>query len=128
MDKAEWPHRFDFSAYLARPLPHGRGSVTGGVGFSEPRARAKRRAFAFYGDVTVEQKDKLSEVIWVDPERMSGTPCFKGTRVPVRNLLDYIEGGSTIGEFFEDFPSVTREQVTQFLELGKEHLVECVSS
>ncbi len=78
--------------------------------------------------MTAEQKDKLSEVIWVDPERMSGTPCFKGTRVPVQNLLDYIEGGSTIGEFFEDFPSVTREHVTQFLELGKEQLVECVSS
>ena len=78
--------------------------------------------------MTAEQKDKLSKVIWVDPERMSGTLCFKGTRVPVRNLLDYIEGGSTIGEFFEDLPSVTREQVTQFLELGKEHLVECVSS
>ena len=69
--------------------------------------------------MTVEQEGRLSEVIWVDPERLSGTPCFKGTRVPVQNLLDYIEGGSNIGEFFEDFPSVTREQVTQFLELGK---------
>jgi uncharacterized protein (DUF433 family) len=59
---------------------------------------------------------------------MSGTPCFKGTRVPVRHLLDYIEGGSTIDEFFEDYPSVTRDQVIQFLELAKEQLVECVSS
>lgn len=38
--------------------------------------------------------------------------------VPVQNLLDYIEGGSTIDEFFEDFPSVTREQVTEFLDRG----------
>jgi uncharacterized protein (DUF433 family) len=78
--------------------------------------------------MTAEQKGKLSEVIWVDPERVSGTPCFKGTRVPVQNLLDYIEGGSTIDEFFEDYPSVTRDQVIQFLELAKEQLVECVSS
>ncbi|HEY3741941.1 MAG TPA: DUF433 domain-containing protein [Bryobacteraceae bacterium] len=64
-----------------------------------------------------EQKSKRSDVIWIDPDRMSGAPCFKGTRVPVQNLLDYIEGGSTIGEFFEDYPSVTREQVVHFLEL-----------
>ena len=78
--------------------------------------------------MTAEQKGKLSEVIWVDPERVSGAPCFKGTRVPVQNLLDYIEGGSTIDEFFEDYPSVTRDQVIQFLELAKDQLVECVSS
>ena len=78
--------------------------------------------------MTAEQKLRLSEVIWVDPERVSGTACFKGTRVPVQNLLDYIEGGSTIEEFFEDYPSVTRDQVIQFLELAKEQLVECVSS
>ncbi len=58
--------------------------------------------------MTVEQRDQRSEVIWVDPERMSGAPCFKGTRVPVRNLLDYIEGDSTMDEFFEDYPSVPR--------------------
>lgn len=67
-------------------------------------------------------------MIWIDPARVSGAPCFRGTRVPVQNLLDYIEGGSTIDEFFIDFPSVTRVQVIQFLELAKERLVECVSS
>jgi len=50
--------------------------------------------------MTAEQKAKLGQVIWVDPERVSGTPCFKNTRVPVQNFLDYIEGGSTIDEFF----------------------------
>ena len=78
--------------------------------------------------MTAEQKGKLSEVIWIDPERVSGAPCFKGTRVPVQNLLDYIEGGSTIDTFFEDYPSVTRDQVILFLELGKDQLVECASS
>ena len=64
----------------------------------------------------------------VDPERLSGVPCFKGTRVPVQNLLDYIEGGSTIDEFFNDYPSVTRVQIVQFLELAKEQLIECASA
>ena len=77
--------------------------------------------------MTAEQRAKLDDVIWVDSERVSGTPCFKGTRVPVQNLLDYIEGGSTIDEFFKDYPSVTRDQVIQFLELAKEQLLECVS-
>jgi uncharacterized protein (DUF433 family) len=78
--------------------------------------------------MNLEQRAKLDQVIWVDPERLSGVPCFKGTRVPVQNLLDCIEGGSTIDEFFQDYPSVTRAQVVQFLELAKEQLVECASS
>ena len=75
-----------------------------------------------------EQKGRLREVIWVDAGRVSGTPCFTGTRVPVQNLLDYIEGGSTIDDFLEDFPSVSRVQVMRFFELGKEQLIESVSS
>jgi uncharacterized protein (DUF433 family) len=78
--------------------------------------------------MTAEQKERLSAVIWIDPERVSGAPCFRGTRVPVQNLIDYVEGGSTIEEFFENFPSVTREQVIQFFELARDQLVECVSS
>jgi len=41
--------------------------------------------------MTAEQKGKLAEVAWIDPERMSGTPCFTGTRVPVPSLADYIK-------------------------------------
>ena len=78
--------------------------------------------------MNLQQRARLDEVIWVDPERLSGVPCFKGTRVPVQNLLDYIEGGSTIDEFFKDYPSVARVQVVQFLELAKEQLIECASS
>ncbi len=48
--------------------------------------------------------------------------------MPVQNFLDYVEGGSTINEFFEDYPSVTRDQIGLFLELAKDQLVECVSS
>lgn len=65
--------------------------------------------------MTLEQKALLAEVIWIDPERMSGAPCFKGTRVPVQSLIDYIEGNSTVEDFCADYPSVSREQVTRFL-------------
>lgn len=51
--------------------------------------------------------------IWIDPERVSGTPCFTGTRVPVQNLFDYIGTGEFIETFLEHFPSVTREQALE---------------
>jgi uncharacterized protein (DUF433 family) len=66
-------------------------------------------------------------VICRDPEIMSGTPVFCGTRVPVRTLIEYLEAGDSIDEFLEGFPSVTREQVIAFLEEAKEKLVESAS-
>ena len=63
---------------------------------------------------------KMSSVIKIDPEIMSGAPCFDGTRVPIQNLIDYLEGGDSIEDFLEDFPSVRREQVIAFLEEAKE--------
>jgi uncharacterized protein (DUF433 family) len=62
-------------------------------------------------------------VIKVDPEIMSGAPCFVGTRVPIQNLIDYLEGGDSIDEFLEDFPTVSREQVISFLEEAKESVI-----
>ncbi len=62
-------------------------------------------------------------VVKVDPEIMSGTPCFAGTRVPIQNLIDYLEGGDSIDEFLEDFPSVSRDQVISFLEEAKESVL-----
>lgn len=55
-------------------------------------------------------------VVKVDPEIMSGTPCFAGTRVPARTLIDYLEGGETLEDFLNDFPTVTREQAVSLLE------------
>lgn len=57
---------------------------------------------------------------------MGGTPVFRGTRVPVQTLLDYLEAGDTIDEFLAGFPSVTREQVIEFLETAKARLVDSV--
>lgn len=59
---------------------------------------------------------KKSLVVKVDPEIMSGTPCFTGTRVPARTLIDYIEGGDTLDDFLQDFPTVSRKHAIAFLE------------
>ena len=52
----------------------------------------------------------IKDFVEVDPEKMSGTPCFTGTRVPVTHLFDYLEAGDTLDNFLTDFPSVTRDQ------------------
>jgi uncharacterized protein (DUF433 family) len=57
-----------------------------------------------------------------DPEVMGGTPVFAGTRVPVQTLVDYLDGGETIDDFLEGFPTVTRAQVIAFLEAATEQL------
>jgi uncharacterized protein (DUF433 family) len=54
-----------------------------------------------------------------DPEVMSGALCFKGTRVPVQNLFDYLEGTSSLEDFLEDFPSVSREAAVAVLEAAR---------
>ncbi|MEK6703399.1 MAG: DUF433 domain-containing protein [Planctomycetota bacterium] len=51
----------------------------------------------------------------MNPDRMSGTPCFYGTRVPVQHLFDYLKAGHTLDAFLDDFPGVTREQVESYL-------------
>ena len=61
----------------------------------------------------------LEPVIVVDPEVMNGTPCFRDTRVPFKNLIDYLEGGHSLGEFLQQFPVVTREMAVQALEEAK---------
>ena len=63
------------------------------------------------------------EVYHSDPEIMGGMPVFQGTRVPVQNLLDYLEGGETLDEFLDGFPGVSREQAIAFLEMAKDALL-----
>jgi len=58
-----------------------------------------------------------------DPDIMSGTPCFRGTRVPFSNLIDYLEGGHPLGEFLRQFPTVTREMAIGALEEARESLL-----
>jgi uncharacterized protein (DUF433 family) len=78
--------------------------------------------------MTAEQRARLNQIVWIDPERLSGEPCFKGTRVPVQALIDHIEGNSTLEDFLVGFPSVTRDQAIQFIEMAKDNLLACVSS
>lgn len=61
-------------------------------------------------------------VIQSDPEILGGTAVFAGTRVPVQNLIDYLEAGDTLDEFLEAFPSVSREQAIAVLEIAREAL------
>ena len=60
--------------------------------------------------------------ISIDPEVMSGAAVFVGTRVPVQNLFDYIEGGEDLSEFLDDFPSVSKETALAVLEMAKKSL------
>ncbi len=64
-----------------------------------------------------------NSIIVRDPEILGGTPVFRGTRVPFQALLDYLEGGDTIDEFLDDFPSVTRDEAVAALEMAKTLLV-----
>lgn len=57
-----------------------------------------------------------------DPEIMSGALCFTGTRVPVKSLFEYLEGTSSLEEFLEDFPSVSRERAVAVLEAARQRL------
>lgn len=67
----------------------------------------------------------LRDVVHADPDILGGTPVFVGTRVPVRILLDYLEGGEPLEEFLDNYPSVTREQAVTFLEeAGKAALAQ----
>ena len=65
-----------------------------------------------------------SAVIEINPNKVSGMPVFAGTRVPIQNLFDYIEGGETLENFLEGFPPVTLEQAIAVLEQAKKSLFE----
>ena len=64
-----------------------------------------------------------NNVIIRDPDILGGTPVFRGTRVPFQTLLDYLEGGQTLNEFLDDFPTVTREAAVHALEHAKSLVV-----
>jgi uncharacterized protein (DUF433 family) len=63
------------------------------------------------------------QVIARDPDVLGGTPVFRGTRVPFQTLLDYLEGGQTLVEFLDDFPTVTRDAAISALQQAKSLLV-----
>lgn len=78
-------------------------------------------------DARVESHRMLQQVVHSDPEIMSGAPVFVGTRVPVKNLFDYLEAGDSLDRFLDAFPSVTKEQAIAALEIARE-AVEAVAN
>lgn len=71
---------------------------------------------------TISYMVMLETIVQVDPEILGGTPVFRGTRVPVKNLLDYLAAGDTLDQFLDDFPTVKREQAVAALELARDLL------
>lgn len=69
-----------------------------------------------------------SEIVHTDPEILAGEPVFVGTRVPLRNLFDYLEAGDSLDVFLDSFPDVSREQAVAALELAKETMSAVASS
>lgn len=67
--------------------------------------------------------DDLPPLITRSPDILSGTPVFYGTRVPIKNLLDYLAAGDSIDIFLDHFPTVSREQVIRFLDEATEFIV-----
>ena len=63
--------------------------------------------------------EELRGIIHSDPGIMGGTPVFVGTRVPLQNLIDSLEGGESVEEFLKAFPTVKREQANAVIEAGK---------
>lgn len=70
--------------------------------------------------------EALKGVIHSDPEILGGTPVFLGTRVPLQNLINHLEGGESIEDFLDGFPSVKREQVIAAIEAAKLKMLETV--
>lgn len=70
--------------------------------------------------------EEMKSIVHSDPEIMGGTPVFVGTRVPLQNLIDYLEGGESMDDFLDAFPSVKREQVIAVIEAAKLEILEAV--
>lgn len=66
----------------------------------------------------------LSNIIISNPDILGGSPVFKGTRVPVSNLIEYLESGYTVNDFLEGFPTVKQKQVNQVLNLLSKHILQ----
>lgn len=77
---------------------------------------------ALEGDC-IQIGNPLFGLIWINRERVSGAPCFSGTRVPVKNLFDYLGSGYTLDTFLNDFDGVTREQAIGVIELAQTGLL-----
>ena len=74
------------------------------------------------GDL-IQPGHMLFGLVWVNPKRMHGEPCFAGSRVPVKTLFEYVEGGDTIDTFLDHFPPIPRKQVVAVVEVAREGML-----
>jgi uncharacterized protein (DUF433 family) len=88
-----------------------------------PRPSRPLTAEDLEGDL-IQSSHPLFGIVWVNRQRMSGAPCFAGTRVPVQSLFDHLEAGVPLEEFLDDFPGVIREQAVAVLELSRSRLLD----
>ncbi len=72
----------------------------------------------------ISTSDSRSSLISIDPKRMWGTPCFAGTRLPVKSLFDHLERGLSLEEFVNNFEGISRETCVQTLQMAFERLME----
>jgi uncharacterized protein (DUF433 family) len=77
---------------------------------------------ALHGDL-IQRGHPFFDMIWINPHRVSGAPCFAGTRVPLKNLFDYLESGYTLKQFLDDFDGVTQEQAVGVIEAAQNGLL-----
>src|SRR4051794_29941107 len=76
----------------------------------------------------VQPGHPLFGLVWINPNRVSGAPCFYGTRVPLKNLFDSIAAGESLEEFLDGFEGVSREQAMAVLELAGNDLLDDLES
>ena len=79
-------------------------------------------AEALQGDL-IKAGSELFGIVWINKQRLSGEPCFYGTRVPIKNLFDSLAAGESLEEFLDDFEGVNREQAEAVLDLAGSHLL-----
>lgn len=69
----------------------------------------------------------IRDVIWVDPDRLGGKPCFRGTRIPVSILIEYLEAGHSVDDFLRAYPDLSAEMVKAYIRLAHESIVASVA-
>lgn len=89
---------------------------------TQPRVSPKHRDTDQNTEL-VPPSDPRSGLVSIDPDRQSGTPCFVGTRVPLKDLFDYLEGGETVASFLESFPTVSSDQARRAIRLAANNLI-----
>ena len=70
----------------------------------------------------------LHDIIWTDPRRVGGAACFRGTRIPVQLLMEYLDAGRSVDEFLRQYPDLSPERVRAYLRLAHERLLAGVGA